>query len=465
VETTLVNDIHSQLNPTNVKEVVSVESLDELREVAKTASVNGAVLCIAGGRHSMGSQQFATDGILIDMSKMNRVLNFDSSQGLIEVEAGIQWPKFVDYYLDLQKNQDKQWGIAQKQTGADNFSIGGTISSNSHGRGLKMKPIIENIESLVILNHKNELIKCSRDENGDLFRLVVGGYGLFGVVVSVTLRLVPRQKIQCVVEIIDIESLHFLFEQRITAGHTYGDFQFAIDENNNNFLRKGVFSTYKPVNNNAEIIENKKELSKDDWNNLVLLAHTDKSRAFELYAKHYLSTSGQIYWSDAHQLSIYLDNYHDFVNEKLDSREKGTEIITEIYVPRNALLPFIEKVREYFRANKINLIYGTIRLIQKDDESFLAWAKESWVCIVFNLHTRHTSERIEHSAKAFRYLIDLSINFGGSYSLTYHKFATKRQVENCYPQFQKFLELKKQYDPKEIFQSDWYRHYKKLFFQ
>jgi len=463
VKTKLVNDIHSQLNPTNVKEIVSIESLNELREVIKTASVNGAVLCIAGGKHSMGSQQFATGGILIDTSKMNRVLNFDAERGLIEVEAGIQWPELIAHYLSAQKDLAKQWGIAQKQTGADRFSIGGTISSNSHGRGLTMKPIIENIESLVILNYKNELIKCSRDENDDLFRLVVGGYGLFGVIVSATLRLVPRHKIQRVVEIIDIESLPSLFEQRIKAGHIYGDFQFAIDENSSDFLRKGVFSTYKPVSNNAEIIENKKELSKDDWSNLVFLAHTDKSRAFELYAKHYLSTSGQIYWSDTHQLSIYLDNYHDFVIKKLADHEKGTEIITEIYVPRNTLLPFIEKVREYFRANKVNLIYGTIRLIQKDEESFLAWAKEPWVCIVFNLHTRHTPEGIEHSAKVFRHLIDLSINFGGTYSLTYHKLATKQQIENCYPQFQKFLELKKRYDPKDIFQSDWYRHYKKIF--
>ncbi len=458
-----VNDVHSQLNQTDVKKVVVVESVDELRDILKVASHNETVLCVSGGKHSMGSQQFATGGILIDMSKMNRVLNFDTDKGLIEVEAGIQWPELISHYLDVQKGKTKQWGIAQKQTGADRFSIGGTISSNSHGRGLSMKPIIANIESLVILNHKNELIKCSREENNDLFRLVIGGYGLFGIIVSVILRLVPRQKIQRIVEVVDIESLTTLFEQRIKIGHLYGDFQFSIDESSNDFLRKGVFSTYGPVSNDAEIAENKNELSKDDWNNLVLLAHTDKSRAFDLYAKHYLSTSGQIYWSDTHQLSIYLDKYHDFVNEKLDNNEKGTEIITEIYVPRNTLLPFIEKVGEYFRTNKVNLIYGTIRLIEKDEESFLAWAKEPWICIVFNLHTQHTADGIEHSAKAFRYLIDLSMTFGGTYSLTYHKFATKEQVKSCYPQFQKFLELKRQHDPEETFQSDWYRHYKKLF--
>jgi len=458
-----VNDIHSQLNPTDVKEIVSVESLSELREVVKAASTNEAVLCIAGGRHSMGAQQFATDGVLIDMSKMNRVLNFDTEQGLIEVEAGIQWPELIDYYLSEQKNQPKQWGIAQKQTGADKFSIGGTISSNSHGRGLMMKPFIENIDSFVLLNYNNELVKCSRNENYDLFRLVIGGYGLFGIIVSATLRLVPRLKLQRVVELVDITSLNRLFDQRVSEGFSYGDFQFAIDGNSNDFLSRGVFSTYKAIKQKMVVVEKQKELSHDDWNNLAYLAHTDKSKAFQYYANHYLSTSGQIYWSDTHQLSTYIDNYHDFVDKKFNENEKGTEIITEIYIPRSSLLLFTDRVREYFRENKVNLIYGTIRLIEKDEESFLAWAKKSWICIVFNLHTEHAPEGVKHSAIVLRYLIDLSIGFGGSYSLTYHKFATKEQIESCYPQFQQFLEAKKRYDPKEIFQSDWYRHYRKLF--
>jgi hypothetical protein len=52
---------------------------------------------------------------------------------------------------------------------------------------------------------------------------------------------------------------------------------------------------------------------------------------------------------------------------------------------------------------------------------------------------------------------------GRSYYLTYHRWATRRHVETCYPQCAEFLRLKKQYDPRELFQSDWYRHYKEMF--
>ncbi|OGY62752.1 MAG: hypothetical protein A3G58_02385 [Candidatus Colwellbacteria bacterium RIFCSPLOWO2_12_FULL_46_17] len=459
----LVNDIHSQLNPTEVKEIFSARSVEQIQELVKKPRDIDESLCIAGGRHSMGGQQFIENGILIDMSKMDKVTNFDSEQGLIEIEAGIQWPKLVEYYLNLQKGNNKQWGIAQKQTGADRFSIGGTISSNSHGRGLAMKPIVDNIETLTIINNQGELVRCSRNENSDLFKLVIGGYGLFGIIVSATLRLVPRRKIQRTVEVIGIETLIDLFKKRISEGFLYGDFQFSIDEKNDDFMHKGVLSTYKPIDSDIAMAKNKKKLSKRDWNNLLLLAHTDKTRAFEIYSNYYLSTSGQMYWSDTHQLSSYIDNYHSFIDKKSKAKKKSNEIITEIYIPRSFLLPFINKARDYFRENKINLIYGTIRLIEEDTESFLPWARGSWVCIVFNLHTEHTKEGIENSTKAFRHLIDLSIEFDGSYSLTYHKFATKRQVEACYPKFKEFLVLKRQYDPKEIFQSDWYKHYKALF--
>ena len=56
-------------------------------------------------------------------------------------------------------------------------------------------------------------------------------------------------------------------------------------------------------------------------------------------------------------------------------------------------------------------------------------------------------------------LIDRARERGGSYFLTYHRWARKEQVEDCYPQFRDFLRLKRQYDPTSVFESDWYRHH------
>jgi FAD/FMN-containing dehydrogenase len=456
-----VNDVHSQLNRTRVRELLRPHTRDELAEIVRSASRKGVPISVSGCRHSMGGQQFATDSICIDARRLDRVISFDRERGVIEAEAGVQWPKLIRAYLDAQADEKKQWGIAQKQTGADTFTLGGSLSSNIHGRGLRMKPLISNIESFTLISADGKSIRCSRAQNSELFRLAIGGYGLFGFIDTVTLRLVRRQKLRRVVEIIRADNLPKRFEERIAQNFLYGDFQFSVDEKSPDFLQRGVFSCYEPIDERGPVVA-KKELRDADWLELLRLAYTDRARAFKRYSDYYLSTNGQTYWSDTNQLSAYLPNYAQKIRELVGGEESSLSI-TEIYVPRPDLPDFLARAAELLRSNRTIAIYGTVRLIEKDEESFLAWAKKSYACIIFNLLTLHTEAGIEASARSFRGLIDLAIARGGSYYLTYHKFAKPEQVVAFYPQFKQFLELKRKYDPTERFQSDWYRYYRKLF--
>ena len=456
-----VNDVHSQLNRTRVRELLMPRTRDELAEIVRSASKKGLPISVSGCRHSMGGQQFATDSICIDARSLDRVISFDQEHGLIEAEAGIQWPKLIHTYLDAQTGRANQWGIAQKQTGADIFTLGGSLSSNVHGHGLAMKPLISNVESFTLINADGKSIRCSRDENNELFRVAIGGYGLFGLIDSVTFRLVPRQKLRRVVEIIRAGDLPTRFEERIAQKFLSGDFQFSVDEKSPDFLQRGVFSCYQPIDEHEPIVA-KKELRDDDWLNLLRLAYTDREKAFKRYSDYYLSTNGQTYWSGTNQLSAYLPDYAQKIREQIGGEESSL-IITEVYVPRPDLSEFLAQAADLLRSNRTIVIYGTVRLIEKDNESFLAWAKELYACVIFNLLTLHTQAGIDASAQSFRGLIDLAIARGGSYYLTYHKFAKPEQVLACYPQFKQFLDLKRKYDPAERFQSDWYRHYRKLF--
>ena len=458
-----VNDIHSQLNRTRVSEVARPESVGTLRDLVRRAGKQGDAISIAGGRHAMGTQQFATDSIHVDMRGLARVLNFDGERGWMEVEAGIEWPGLVDHYLEVQKDNARPWGIAQKQTGADRLTIGGTMAANAHGRVLTRKPFVADVESFVLMDADGELRTCSRTENTELFRLVIGGYGMFGIATSATIRLVPRRKVERVVELANAEDLMPAFERRIAEGFEWGDFQFSTDDRSEDFLRRGVFSCYRAVDPATPMPETQKRLREEDWRQLLYLAHADKAEGFRRYSSYYLSTSGQLYWSDTHQMANYLDDYHGPLDQQLHAREPGTEMITEIDVPRDRFTDFLTEVREDFRRHQVNMIYGTVRLIEKDDEGFLTWAKQPYVCTIFNLHTSHTDEGLRRSADAFCRLIDMAARRNGSYYLTYHRWADRARVESCYPQFAEFLRLKRKYDPRARFQSDWWRHYSKLF--
>ena len=452
------NDTHSALNRTHIARLREPRTVEDVVNAVRRARADGEALAIAGGRHAMGGQQFLTDGSLLDMRRLNRVRELDEERGLLEVEAGITWPDVMRGYLARPNGKTSYWGIRQKQTGADRLTIGGAVAANIHGRCLTAPPFIGDIQALEVVTADGDVVRCSRSERPELFRHVVGGYGLFGVVTAAKLRLAPRRRVQRNVELLDIDGLVETLDQRIASGALYGDFQFAIDPTTPQFMRTGILSCYHPTDPATAIPPRQRRLSQGDWNRLLELAHRDKRRAFEEFCAFYLSTSGQLYWSDTHQLNLYLENYHAALDERLGSDISGGEMITEIYVPRARLGAFMDDVRQEFLNNPIDLIYGTVRLTEPDRDSALPWAQDRYACVIFNLHVDHYPRAILTARQAFIRLIDHAITHGGSYYLTYHRFARQDQVIACHPAISSFLTTKQRLDPTGVFQSDWYRH-------
>jgi FAD/FMN-containing dehydrogenase len=460
------NDVHSQLNVTRLASVVRPATLEELCDVVVAARGRGQPISVAGGCHAMGGQQFATDSVNIDTTALTRVLHADSERGLLTIEAGADWPRILDATRRMDATSSTPWSIRQKQTGVDAVTLGGSISANAHGRGLLMQPIGDDIEDLTLVDARGEVHLCSRMRNPELFSLVIGGYGLFGVIYAATLRLTPRLRLRRMVDIIDLDDAMNAVYRRVDQGCLYGDFQFVIDPAEDNFLQRGVFACYRPARPDEPQPDSAADLAPDTWLKLLKLAHDDKKAAFRLYAQHYLGTDGNTYWADTMQLSTYLPSYAEFLQSARGGEapaEKETLVIGEHYVPRDTIGTFMARAREVLRAHGSEVIYGTIRAILRDTTSFLPWAKDDFACVIFNLRTPHSAEGRTRTADTFRALIDLSIALHGSFFLTYHRYATAAQVAACYPNFADFLARKKVYDPDEIFSSDWYLHYRRLF--
>lgn len=455
----VVNDVHSQINRTRVRRILRPNSIKALGGAIADAAARGRAVSLSGSRHSMGGQQFATDTTLLDLRSLNRVIRLDRENALIEVEAGITWPPLVQWL----NQHAPELSIIQKQTGGDEMTIGGALSSNIHGRGLTRAPIIADVEAFTLIDAQGESVECSRETNAELFALAIGGYGLFGVIATVQLRLTRRVAVQRTVEVLPVDQLMPAIGQRIREGYTFGDLQYMTDENADGFLRTGVFSCYRPTSAQPAVEGPSRELSRDDWQSLYQLAHENKARAYEAYRDYYLQTDGQVYWSDTHQLSIYLEDQNKQLNRSLGRSTPSSLMITELYVPRDQLTRFMEKARAAALEQAMDIIYGTIRFIETDEESFLAWAKAPLACIIFNLHIHHSRAGLEKAEADFRRLIDEALALGGSYYLTYHRWARKDQVLAAYPQFPEFLRRKRHYDPEERFTSDWYRHYRQLF--
>ena len=102
----------------------------------------------------------------------------------------------------------------------------------------------------------------------------------------------------------------------------------------------------------------------------------------------------------------------------------------------------MEAAGKSLKSTNGNVIYGTVRLIDSEKESFLGWAKKDYACTIFNLLVEHTVNGLTAAQAQFQGLIDAALNEGGSYYLTYHKWARRDQVESAYPQFGDFIKEK-----------------------
>src|SRR5919199_879673 len=200
----LVNDIHSRLNPTRVARVVAPDSLAALQAAVRAARDEGQSISVAGGRHAMGGQQFASGSVLLDTRRLSRVLRFDPARARVEVEAGFEWPELVAYTARAQEGRAPQVGIRQKQTGADRLSVGGALAANIHGRGLTFKPFVADVESFVLVCAGCGARTCSRGESRALCGRAGGGRGVFGAVGRAGVRPAPRRKLRRVVRIAEV---------------------------------------------------------------------------------------------------------------------------------------------------------------------------------------------------------------------------------------------------------------------
>jgi FAD/FMN-containing dehydrogenase len=453
-----VNDIHSGLNRTTVSSIATPTTNEAVAQLVSDATQNNKAVSVSGYRHAMGGQQFLSSAQLIDLRQMNSLISLNPEKSIATFQAGANWKDVLHSLHEQLSQKGEGLTFRQKQTGADNLSLGGAVAVNAHGRGLNLQAFVSEVESLTFVDSQGTIMKCSRTERPEHFSAIVGGYGLCGVVTEVELRLYPRHKVRRIVEVIEVENLIEKVELRKAAGFEYGDFQFRIDSHGPRFLQQGVFSCYEPVPLSTPISLSQAELSPEDWYRLLSLAHFNKEKAFELYAGHYLKTNDQIYWSDDHQMSTYLDGYHVRLDSENRHAVAGSEMITELYVPRKSIAQFLGAAAQELRKLQANVIYGTVRFIEADNEALLTWARDHWACTIFNLHVDHTPDGVQLARTQFLALIDIARSLGGSYFLTYHRWASKQQIVDCHPRIYEFLQRKKTLDPQDRFVSDWLKH-------
>ncbi|MEK6862090.1 MAG: FAD-binding oxidoreductase, partial [Nanoarchaeota archaeon] len=203
----LVSDV-SHLYPTYVKKIVKENQTEQLMEIVIDANKRGLNLSIAGSQHSQGGHTYYKDAVVLNMKDYDKILNLDTKSKVLTVQSGATWDD-VQRYIN-------SYNLSVKVMQSSNiFTVGGTLSANAHGRDLDSTAMIETVKGFRLLLANGTIVNVNRTENTELFDLVIGGYGMFGIILDVDLELTSNEVYKTQTYIINYKELADYFDVHI----------------------------------------------------------------------------------------------------------------------------------------------------------------------------------------------------------------------------------------------------------
>jgi len=426
----IINDV-TQLNAIVVAKVVVPRSVEELCEIIRTSEKS---ICIGGGRFSMGGQTASSQCLHIDMRALNRIMVFDPGKKIIRVEAGTRW-------CDIQNHIDPHnLSVKIMQTYA-NFTVGGALSVNCHGRYIGLGPLILSVRSLDVILADGELVHTSPTQQPELFFACVGCYNAVAVIAQVEFDLEDNVAVK--------RSF-----KTMRTGDYLDYFQANVAMNNDVVFHNGDIYPSRFKNIRAVSWSKTSEKPTVKTRLMPLSASYPVERyfigafarsAFGKWRRQFiidplLYLSKKIHWRN------YEAGY-DVLELEPESRKDHTYVLQEYFVPVRKFEAFTDLMSEIFMRHNVNVINVSIRHALKDTGSLLSWAREEVFAFVV-WYRQGTSDSAKGEVAVWtRALIDAALSQGGSYYLPYQPHATSEQFHNAYPNAKKLFEIKRKRDP------------------
>src|SRR5687768_10371023 len=137
----------------------------------------------------MGGQTAIDGALQLDLRSFDRILEFSPAAKTITVQAGTRWRQ-IQEHID-----PHDLSVKIMQTYA-NFTVGGSLSVNVHGRYVGQGPLVRSVRSIKVVLADGSLVECSPTRRPEVFYAAIGGYGGIGVIVEATLDLADNVRVE-----------------------------------------------------------------------------------------------------------------------------------------------------------------------------------------------------------------------------------------------------------------------------
>jgi hypothetical protein len=421
----------------------------QLADLLQYARTNHLKISIAGARHSMGGHTIYPGGIVIDMLPFSR-MELDETNLILHVQAGARWHDIIHFL-------NKRGLSVEVMQSNDDFSIGGSLSVNCHGWQFNRPPIDSTVKSFRLMLADGTIVKCSRMENQELFSLVLGGYGLFGIILDADLRVVPNEKYK--IERIPVSSADYvkILAKKTSSANDVAMVYGRLRVTQENFLQDGIINIFHRLPSTNRLVSGLGPLKNTMLERTIFRGgvQDDYGKELRWNAEKFFSSylSGDIFERNA-----ILYEPSDWFS---DRSTNTTDILVECFVPPERFEPFLKEMRKVIPQDHGNLLNVTVREVNPDDDSYLRYADKKMISLVMLFSQTRDATGEEKMAKMTQEIVAAALQQDGRYYLPYRLHATPEQFNEAYPQAKKFFELKRKYDPDELFQNEFYLKYGK----
>ncbi len=455
-----VNDA-SCLNRTPVAGVVAPRSDADVGEALSFARAHGVPVSASGTRHSMGGQASYPHGLVLDMRGMNGI-QVDSDAQVVRVQPGATWGEVLDAV--------HAHGLSvAAMPSIDVLSVGGTISVNAHGADFRTGGLSTTIRSLRVMLPDGSTHHVDRSNEPQLFRAVIGGYGLFGVILEAELELVPAQWYDFDQQVVDTAEFADHFERELVPDPDVAMMYAHLATAPDTLLQQAIVYTYRRTSPPGGPAEEQPPLRAEQDSRvgrLVLnLARTGDlgSRTKWAAQQHLLPRLRRCVRNDAltdAEACLVTRNqamYNDLglLNNRL---EQYTDVLQEYFLPPDQLAAFLADAAEVLSGHDAVLLSASVRSVGAEDIA-LSYAPAHRLSVVLYLSQHTDTAGVADMADLTRSLVDLALAHGGTFYLPYQQHYTRAQLQEGYPEVEEFFALKRRYDPSLLLMNHFYARY------
>lgn len=434
-EPLVVNDV-TRLNPIRAGAVLAPT---ETREIVEAVRASPGPVAIGGARHSMGGQIAAPGGLHLDMRRFNRVIDYSPADRRITVQAGATWRQ-IQSVID-----PDGLSISIMQSYA-NFTVGGSLSVNVHGRYVGLGPIIQSVRSFQIVLADGSLVEASPAANADVFYGAIGGYGGLGVITEATLALADNIRVKRTDVTMAVSEYRSFFFRAVRSSE-------AVFHNAD--LYPDAYATVHAVTftrtDDPVTVPDRLRPAGGSYRmdrlGLWLLSDWPFANPIRQHLVDPLLFRGEpVVWRN------YEASYDAALLEPA-SRRRNTHVLQEYFVPIAQFEVFATRLREILRRHAVNVLNVSVRHATADPGSLLAWAPQDVFAFVLYYEQGTGADARQQVGVWTRELIDAALDSGGSYYLPYQVHATRDQFLRAYPRAPEYFAVKRRRDPTKKFQN------------